>query len=168
MIGLSLIHIFHCGIECRHVTVGQLLNIQKSAVIFLKLDIFHLFIGKCLDHLMAQQTILDPGVQLSDLVTLLAKGTSHPEIQDHAHTAHQRHAQKDHQCQRQIALCQNDKRDYGLDCGDEKFFWAMIDVYKRQATYIPARVSIKTVTAKYIFFFIVFRTQAFLRSYFKN
>ena len=81
----------HCGIECRHVTVGQLLNIQKSAVIFLKLDIFHLFIGKCLDHLMAQQTVLEPGVQLSDLVTLLAKGTSHPEIQDHAHTAHKRY-----------------------------------------------------------------------------
>ena len=75
------------------------INLPLTLMIFLKLDIFHLFIGKCLDHLMAQQTVLDPGVQLSDLVTLLAKGTSHPEIQDHAHTAHQRHAQKDHQCQ---------------------------------------------------------------------
>ena len=79
---------------------------------------------------MAQQTVLDPGVQLSDLVTLLAKGTSHPEIQDHAHTAHQRHAQKDHQCQRQIDICQNDKRDYGLDSGDEKFFWAMMGEFR--------------------------------------
>ena len=82
--------------------------------------------GKGLDHTLPQQTVLDGGVQLTNLHPLLAEPRPQTSVQVHRHHAHQRHAGKHCQRQRDAGTAQDDKGRHDLDARNEKLLRAVV------------------------------------------
>ena len=109
-----------------HVTVTALFDLIKFSIVLLKLFVLHIFVGKGLHHLLPQQTVLDPSVQFSHLLPLLAEQRPQPEVDPAAHHHHHRNDAKDKQRQRYIDGTQNDKGGCPLDPGDKEFLRAVM------------------------------------------
>ena len=114
------------GVERRHGVVGQRLDILKRVVALGKFFPFLLLGGKSLHHPLAQQAVLDGGVQLADLEPLLPEPGAEFQVQIHRDHAHQRHAGKNDQGQRHAGLTQNKKGRRDLDEGNEELFRAVV------------------------------------------
>ena len=125
------------SVECCHISIGQFFNIQKDSIILLKLAVLNILIGKCLDHLMPQKTVLNTGIQFSDLITLFTECSAHAEIQGHTNAYHQWDTQENNDCQGQVDSRQDHKRNHSLDCCDKKFLRTVM----RKLCYIEQIVS---------------------------
>ena len=95
-------------------------------IVLLKLLNLHILVGKCTNHPVAQQIVLNPGIQLPDMYPLLFKGCPHPEIKIGAGNHHNGNQHKDNHRQKQIDSGKYDKGDHRLDKTDKKFFRTMV------------------------------------------
>ena len=106
--------------------VGLFLDGLESLVAFFKLFVFLRFGGKRFDNALAQQAVLDRGVQLADLEALLAESGAQAQVEAHRYDHHQRHTGKKHQCQRHAGPAQDDEGRHDLDGGDEEFLGTVV------------------------------------------
>ena len=74
--------------------VAQRLDVLKITVALLKLFTLQIFRRKRLDDSLAQQAVLNRGVQFTNLESLLAEPLPQFVVEFDRHNAHQRHAGK--------------------------------------------------------------------------
>ena len=98
----------------------------KVFVALLELGALLLLGGKGFYHALPQQTVLDGGVQLTDLDALLPEPGTQTAVQVNGNHAHQGHAGEHRQRQRDAGLAQDDEGGQDLDEGDEKFLGAVV------------------------------------------
>ena len=68
------------GVEGGHRMIGLFLDGLEGLVAFFKLFVFLRFSGKRFDNALAQQAVLDRGVQLADLEALLAESGAQAQV----------------------------------------------------------------------------------------
>ena len=81
----------------KHIAV--FFDTQKLLVSLLKFFCFKHFICKSFYNLLSKKTVLNPGIQLSDLVSLSAESTFYFFVDKTTHYRHNRHKNEHHQCQ---------------------------------------------------------------------
>ena len=90
------------NLKSRHVAVGILLNIHEIPVALAELGNLHRLIGKGPDHTVAQQGVLNLGIELAYLVSLPAECLLHLHVKPGTGNNHNRHQHKYEQGQFQI------------------------------------------------------------------
>ena len=87
------------GAEQSHKHIAVFFDTQKLLVSLLKFFCFKHFICKSFYNLLSKKTVLNPGIQLSDLVSLSAESTFYFFVDKTTHYRHNRHKNEHHQCQ---------------------------------------------------------------------
>ena len=115
-------------------------DIIELQIVLLELLVFHILVGKRLDHLLPQQTVLNSGIQLSHQNPLLTKHGTYLKIDFSADDQHKRDYEKNNQGQRYINTAQNDKGSHTLNTRNEKLFRTMMGKFRniKQITGNPA------------------------------
>ena len=114
------------GVEGRHGVIAQRLDFFKIAVALLKLFALQILGRKGLDHPLAEQTVLNGGVQFTDLKALLAEPLAQLVVQFDRDNAHQRHTGKDNEGQRYVGLTEDHERGGDLYACNEKLLRAVV------------------------------------------
>ena len=112
--------------ESRHKLVSFLLDTEKINIVLLEFRFFLLFVGKSFHHLLPQQTVLNAGIELTNLYTLFAERFPHTQIDHRACHHHHRYHRKKDQCQSKADPRQDHERNDRLDTRDKKLLRAVM------------------------------------------
>ena len=114
------------SLKQRHESVRCFLDRFKFVVSPGEFFLFRFFGGKCLYDALAEKTVLDLRVQLADLHALTAERIAHTVIEHSRNESHKRHAQEDHDGQRDIVGAQDYKAYRDLKERNEEFLGAVV------------------------------------------
>ena len=106
--------------------IAQRFDLFKFTVALLELFPLQVLGRKGFDHALAQQAVLNRCIQLSDLEPLLAEPLPQFVVEFDRHNAHQRHAGKHDERQRNTGLAQNHKGCYDLDARNKELLGAVV------------------------------------------
>ena len=109
------------SLKSRHKLISFLLDMKEIDIVLLKLLFFLFLIGKSLHHLLPEKAVLNAGVQLTDLHTLLTERLPHTQIDHRAGHHHNRYHRKKDQCQTKADPGQDHEGNDRLDTRNKKF-----------------------------------------------
>ena len=117
----------HAGVEETKVEVAVLLGLQEGVVAFFELGALDVFVSEGFDDADTGEIVLDPGVDLCDLGTVLAEGAAHLLIEKIDEEEHYR--DKDEGCGREVFADteeDHESADY-LDAGYDDVLRAVVE-----------------------------------------
>ncbi len=107
-------------LKVRHAAIRRLLDPEERLISLRKLLLFPVLIGKGLDHLLPEKTVLDLRIELTGLVAPLCKRGPHPLSHMHADDDHDRGHRKGHEGQGYVDPDKDHEGHRHLDPGDEE------------------------------------------------